>query len=178
MIIDLDIFEKKGNKQDKIRMLEILGFDIDDTMRQKIMYEDMILNAYKCSEGVWTIGIGCTSYQDGKRVRQGDKISIYEAVNLYRYHLGKVVNGLKHIFSDAELRQIGESRRSVLIDLIFNMGLSGVKGFPSMIQALKEGDWEKASDELKYTDGKSILSNYYKQVGQRAKDNVRKLKEG
>ena len=177
-MLDETIFFEKGNKQEKIRILEVIGFGIDDIIRQKIMYEDMILSAYKCSEGVWTIGIGCTSYQDGKRVRQGDKISIYEAINLYRYHLGKVVNGLKHIFSDIELKQIGETRVNVLIDLIFNMGLNGVKKFPSMIQALKDGDWTKASDELKYGDGKSILSNYYKQVGQRAEDNVRKLKEG
>lgn len=179
MIIDLDIFEHKGNKQEKIRILEIIGVNVNPVMRQKIMYEDMILKAYKCSQGVWTIGVGCTAYEDSSKVKEGDVINIIRSLTLFHHHHSKAVQNLRCIFKFKELNEMGEVRKNVLVDLIFNMGLSGVKGFPSMIRALKNQDWDRASKELKYADvEKEILSKYYQQVGQRAKDNVRKLKEG
>lgn len=181
MIIDLEVFERKGNKKYKIMMLELLGFELTPEMKQKIMYEDFLTKAYKDSIGKWTIGVGNTRYMLGGRfVEEGDVISIVEGINELRVDYEEAKENLWYNlgFSDYELNFMGEKRRNVLIDLIFNMGLNGVKKFPSMIHSLKEGNWEKASKELKYADGKSVLSNYYKQVGQRAKDNVRKLKEG
>lgn len=171
MSIDLDIFYKPYNKADKIRQLEVLGFEVNEAMRMKIHYEDIILKAYKCVAGKWTIGIGCTTYEDSKKVREQDVISLKKAVDLFEFHYTKAEEHLRILFFWDELEQMGEVRKNVLIDLIFNMGLAGVKKFPKMLKALREGDWEEAGEQLKD-------SLYYKQVGQRAVDNVQRLKEG
>lgn len=171
MRIDLEIFYKPYNKADKIRQLEVLGFEVNEAMRMKIHYEDIILKAYKCTAGKWTIGIGCTTYEDGKKVREQDVISLKKAVELFNFHYREAEKGVQHLFSTKEIEAMGEVRKSVLIDLIFNMGLAGVKKFPKMLKALKEQDWEEAGEQLKD-------SLYYNQVGQRAIDNVQRLKEG
>lgn len=38
--------------------------------------------AYKCPAGIWTIGYGNTTYIDGRRVKEGDVITIEEAKEL------------------------------------------------------------------------------------------------
>jgi lysozyme len=42
-------------------------------------YEGLKLEAYLCSGNVWTIGYGQTYYADGRRVKQGDRITKEEA---------------------------------------------------------------------------------------------------
>jgi lysozyme len=167
----LDVFKKPYYKEEKIKILEEIGFEVNEAMRMKIIYEDMILKAYKCSQGVLTIGIGCTTYEDGSKVKEGDVISLKRAIELFEFHYHKACESLNYLFYFDELEYMGEVRKNVLIDLVFNMGLAGVKKFPKMLKALREGDWEEAGEQLKD-------SLYYKQVGQRAVDNVQRLKEG
>lgn len=40
------------------------------------------------------------------------------------------------------------NRRRVIVNMIFNMGLWGVKGFRNMIKAVENEDYETASDEM------------------------------
>ena len=42
------------------------------------IYEGERLEAYKCTAGVWTIGVGITKYLDGTPVRAGDRITAQE----------------------------------------------------------------------------------------------------
>jgi lysozyme len=45
-------------------------------------WEGCKLTSYKCSAGVWTIGFGNTFYEDGTKVKQGDKITKARAESL------------------------------------------------------------------------------------------------
>ena len=56
---------------------------------------------------------------------------------------------------------LDSTRQSVLIDMLFNMGLTKVLKFKKMIAALQECDYKKASIEM-------LDSLWAKQVGQRA----------
>ena len=179
MKIDLEIFNKKYNKEEKIKIIQTLGFKLNDFDIEKINREDILLKAYKCSMGVNTIGIGATFYENGKKVQEGDVISLVEAIELYEYHLSIVGLNLHALFSVEEIKAMGQVRVNVVLDLLFNMGINKVKKFPSMIKALKNKEWKRASLELKYANvEKGILSNYYQQVGQRAVDNVERLEKG
>lgn len=53
-------------------------------------------------------------------------------------------------------------RRGILIDMIFNLGLSGLRGFTKMLKALRAGDYNKASMEM-------LDSEWAKQTKYRAK---------
>lgn len=52
-------------------------------------------------------------------------------------------------------------RQAVLINMVFNMGFNGLEGFPKMLQAAAQGNWQEASDEM-------LDSQWAKQVGARA----------
>ena len=48
-----------------------------------IKFEGIRLNAYKCSAGVPTIGIGNTYYPNGDKVKMGDTITLEQARDLF-----------------------------------------------------------------------------------------------
>ena len=171
MKIDTDIFYKVGNKQQKIEILKHIGFDVDLVMTQKIMYEDLILKAYKCPQGVWTIGVGATFYPGGRRVSERDVISLFQCIDLLEYHIHIAYDELKKLLSVETFNNLDSVRKSVLIDLIFNMGRPRLSQFKKMLKAIEERDYIRASLELED-------SLYYRQTGQRARDNVRKMREG
>lgn len=50
-------------------------------------WEGKKLTAYQCSAGRWTIGYGSTMYQDGTKVKQGDKITIEKAEELLMWEV-------------------------------------------------------------------------------------------
>lgn len=179
MIIDLEVFNKKHNKKEKIKILQTLGFELNDFDIEKINREDILLKQYKCSMNVNTIAIGATFYEDGSKVEEGDVISLVRAIELYKWHKSLVENDFYKLFSKEEEYRMGQARKNVILDLLFNMGISKLRGFPFMLRCLKIGDWERASLELMYGNvEKGILSHYYQQVGQRAIDNVEKLRKG
>ena len=62
-------------------------------------------------------------------------------------------------------------RRAVLIDMLFNMGLTRVRRFVLMIEALHVEDYELAAEEM-------INSRWYRQTKTRAKDLVKMMREG
>lgn len=52
-------------------------------------WEGCKLTAYQCSAGRWTIGFGSTMYQDGTKVKQGDKISKEKAEELLMWEVSR-----------------------------------------------------------------------------------------
>ena len=65
------------------------------------------------------------------------------------------------------------SRQAALVMLIFNMGSDKIRlGFPRFVHDVNTNQWDEAANELKYSDGKSILSNWYKQVGHDRADEI------
>ncbi len=69
--------------------------------------------------------------------------------------------------------------QEMMADLHYNMGTTGLLKFPSFLKAINTGDYERASNELKYVDGlkKTTKSKYYGQTGRRAKWNVNTLQD-
>lgn len=178
-MIDLDIFYEKGRIEEKLKILEEIGFTLSEFDKEKARREDIVNKAYLCSMKVPTIGIGATFYEDRKKVQLGDSISIYKMLVLYNWHKELAKKELLYLFDRSTLDKMGKVREEVLLDLIFNMGRTKLSLFRNMIKALYNQDYVTASKELKYGDvEKGILSKYYTQVGDRAKDNVEKLRKG
>ena len=114
---------------------------------------------YNDTEGILTIGYGFN-------IAQGITREEGEALLDIR---------LKKVFTDAilldEFAYLNEVRQIVIIDMIYNMGLQGVKKFKKMRKAIKDGDWEKAADEM-------LDSRWAKQVGERATELAEIMKTG
>ena len=62
-------------------------------------------------------------------------------------------------------------RRAVLINMLFNMGLTRVRKFVLMIKALQAEDWAWAAEEM-------VDSRWYRQTKNRAKRLVKMMREG
>jgi lysozyme len=52
-------------------------------------------------------------------------------------------------------------RQGVILNMIFNMGFAGLEKFPRFLQAVAQGEWETAADEMRD-------SEWARQVGDRA----------
>jgi len=83
-------------------------------------------------------------------------------------HLESAQNGLGFI---PEYQDLDAVRRDVLVELAYNMGLSGLLSFIKMFRAIREHDFKEASLQL-------LDSKYSKQVGKRARTLARRLRTG
>lgn len=83
-------------------------------------WEGVRLKAYKCSAGVWTIGIGSTRYEDGSPVQAGDMLpSEPAAYALFRNTVGQyegVVNRLAK-------KPLNQNQFDALVSLAYNIGV-------------------------------------------------------
>jgi lysozyme len=60
-------------------------------------FEGFYLNAYLCPSGVPTIGYGSTRYENGIKVKIGEKIDLQRAENLLAFELSKIAKRIPDI---------------------------------------------------------------------------------
>jgi lysozyme len=82
-------------------------------------FESCRLEAYQDSKGVWTIGWGNTSYENGRRVKKGDKVSQVRADELFRRISQKFVNEVNFLTKDIQLKQ---HQFDALVSFAYNVG--------------------------------------------------------
>ena len=125
-----------------------------------IKHEGVSLKPYYCPAGKLTIGVG--------RNLQDNGISYDEVVYLLENDIDRCIRELRTIFKDFD--ELPENIQIALIDMIFNLGKTRFLKFKNMIQAIKDRDFKKASEEAKN-------SRWCGQVGKRCEDVVALLKE-
>ena len=106
---------------------------------------------YKCTEGVWTIGFGTNI----------SRITREEGEALLDLRLNKIINFDLLSFAE-ELGNLNNARKIVLINMIYQLGLLGVKKFTRMRQAIKEKNFKMASIEM-------LDSRWHKQTPHRCR---------
>jgi len=111
---------------------------------------------YQDTLGNWTFGHGFTW------------ISEPESEVILRMR----VDSLRADLMQADLfRGLSDNRQKVLLNMAFNLGLTGLYRFKKMWLALMENDYTKASQEM-------MASNWAVQVGKRADRLAKIMKEG
>jgi len=81
------------------------------------------LTAYQDSVGVWTIGVGSTYYEDGSKVKKGDKITLERAKQLFANTLPKYENAVnKHV-----KRALNQNQFDALVSFTYNLGEANLK---------------------------------------------------
>jgi lysozyme len=121
---------------------------------QLIHDEGVMASAYSDSEGYLTIGVG--RLIDEKR---GGKLSADEIEYLLDNDIDKIINQATREFT--WYHDLSEIRQEVILNMIFNLGIGGVKKFKNMINALERHDWEDSAREM-------LDSKWSGQVGHRA----------
>lgn len=103
-------------------------------------FEGCELSAYDDGVGVWTIGYGATYYEDGSKVKPGDRISQAEAEALLKVHLKDFWNALGK--TTPGWGQMLDEQRAALLSFSFNTGwVCGADGFSTMNKCIKEKNW-------------------------------------
>jgi GH24 family phage-related lysozyme (muramidase) len=97
---------------------------------------------------VWTIGWGNTRYQDGRPVKQNDKINRIEADMLLRQEVDRIAAKLAKDVPG--WREMTDNQRSALVSFAYNLGAGfyGAVGFETISKRLKEKDWQRVPEAM------------------------------
>ncbi|MDD2229181.1 MAG: glycoside hydrolase family protein [Candidatus Cloacimonetes bacterium] len=119
---------------------------------QLVRHEGLRLKPYRCTAGKLTIGIGRNLDDCG--------ISQTEAYVLME---NDIQNCEKQLLDEIPeiYKALDEVRKSVLLNMCFNMGIGGLLGFNNTLAFIAAGDWERAANGM-------LASKWAKQVGRRA----------
>jgi len=85
--------------------------------------EGLKLNAYKCSANVWTIGLGNTFYDDGSKVKEGDKITKDKAYYLFNLIATKFEKSINLLVK----KPLTQNQFNALFCFVYNIGTTGFK---------------------------------------------------
>lgn len=161
---------------------------------QLILHEGLELKPYKCTANKWTIGVGRnlegkgldeeelkyllhnnsdTSFNTStmllERSRDISKGITREEV---LYLLERDIEGVEGTLERYTwYNELDEIRKKIIIDMVFNLGISGFLSFKNTIQAIKDKDYNLAAKEM-------VNSRWYRQVGTRSKRLVEMMKSG
>ncbi len=116
--------------------------------------EGSVASVYKDSEGYYTIGVG--RLVDEKK---GGKLSEDEIEYLLDNDIDRVVNQAIREFT--WYNDLNDVRQEAVLNMIFNLGLTGFKGFKLAIKAFERHDFDEAAKQL-------LDSKWSRQVGARA----------
>lgn len=100
-------------------------------------YEGFSKLPYKCPTGHLTIGYG-HNLENG--------ISAAAAEFILQEDLARAERAVKDAFP--WWWKLDDARQFVLVDMAFNMGLAGLRGFKKMLAAVESGDYKRASKEM------------------------------
>ena len=125
---------------------------MDRIKDQLVRHEGLRLKPYRCTAGKLTIGIGRNLDDCGITQSEAYVMLINDIMNCEKQLQAKIpdiYNGLDEV------------RKSVLLNMCFNLGISGLLGFKNTLEFIKVGDWERAANNM-------LVSRWAKQVGRRA----------
>ena len=126
--------------------------DINALKDQLILHEGLELKPYQCTADKTTIGVG----------RNIQEVGITE--DEARYLLDNDILRVGGELDDTIhwWRDLSDARQRVLIDMVFNLGITRFLKFKKTIEAIKLGQYDIAADEM-------LDSAWSRQVGQRSK---------
>lgn len=128
-----------------------------------IKHEGEVLHAYSDSQGFLTIGVG--HLIDSRR---GGAIPQRISRELLADDIAVATVRARAAF--AWFDALDPARQDAIVNLVFNMGIEGVKRFGLMIEAIEAQDWGRASYEL-------FNSLWAKQVQKERVDDLRRALE-
>ena len=129
---------------------------------QLVRHEGLRLKPYRCTAGRLTIGIGrnlddCGVSQTEAYVLLENDIQNFEKQLLDE--IPEIYNGLDEV------------RKSVLLNMCFNLGMGGLLEFNHTLAYVAAGDWERAANGM-------LASKWAKQVGRRAIELSEMMRKG
>jgi len=129
-----------------------MGFDVDKMVEELKLDEGKAPGdrGYVCSAGYWTIGYGHNI--------ETNPIPEHIAEGLLSYDIGIALGQCERF---DWFYPLSDTRKRVIVNMVFNIGANGVSKFVKMIAAIEAKDFNTASQEM-------IRSKWCRDVGDRA----------
>jgi len=93
---------------------------------------------YKCTQDVWTVGVGRV-VEEGK----GPGLSRDEAMYLLRNDIERVTGELESKFP--WFSDLSQDRKTAIVSMAFQLGMNGLLKFKNALKSMEEGDFEAAA---------------------------------
>lgn len=135
--------------------------EFENVRRQLMRHEGLRLKPYRCTAGYLTIGYGRNLDDRG--------ITALEAAAMLSVDLERTVAECVAIFTWFNL--IDTVRQDVVINMVFNLGMSRFLKFRKFINALSRQNYSEAADEM-------LDSEWAKQVPYRAQELANQMRRG
>ncbi|MCD6320376.1 MAG: glycoside hydrolase family protein [Candidatus Desulfofervidaceae bacterium] len=136
--------------------------EIKELKKRLKKHEGLKLSPYRCPTGHLTIGYGHNLEAKG--------ITPDVAEILLEKDMQDAFYDLKQL-PEESWKHLSLRRQCVLVEMIFNMGVTKVLKFKHMLKALAEKDYKRAAEEM-------LDSRWAEQVGERAKTLAKIMEEG
>ena len=119
-------------------------------------FEGCKLTSYVCSAGHNTIGYGNTFYENGVKVKPGDKITQQRAEELLDVILIKFVQQTNEVIKSS----VNQNQRDALTDFAYNCGLGNLKSSTLLKKVNADPNDKTIRDEfMKWTRANKIVLN-------------------
>lgn len=136
----------------------------DEFLKMLIRHEGNIPHAYKDSLGYWTIGVGFLIDKE-----KGGKLEPEEIQFILQNRIDKLVKELA--VKLPWMSELTPTRQAVLVNMAFNLGVSGLLGFKNTLAFIRAGEYEKASRGM-------LASKWASQVKGRAVELAELMRKG
>ena len=93
-------------------------------------------------------------------------ITEQQAYTLFDIDVQDAIEDIHPFFNDEQLETLGETRRAVILSMVFQMGGGAIRKYKNFKSALLDSDWEKAAHEM-VTGSKGGPSRWLKQTPER-----------
>lgn len=150
--------------------------DMNEKIQRLVMHEGYSDKIYICPAGYKTIGVGRNLEtnpltEEEKRVCGDYKHGITKQAAFYllRHDIERVEKECRKKIAFYEL--LDDERQYALLDMAFNLGISGLLKFKKMLMAMACGYFEDAAKEC-------LDSKYAKDTGRRAKRIAETIRTG
>ena len=104
-------------------------------------------------------------------------ITEQQAYTLFDIDVQDAIEDVYPFFNDEQLETLGETRRAVILSMVFQMGGGAIRKYKNFKSALLDSDWEKASHEM-VTGSKGGPSRWLKQTPERCQRAADAMKVG
>lgn len=141
-----------------------------ETLEQMLIrHEGLRLFPYRCPQGALTIGVGRNLDANGISKEEAMRM-LGEDIRACERDLEQIFGSFNQVFGSYR-RKDATTRVKALIDMRFQLGASGFRSFSSMIQAIKDKDWNRAADE-------ALNSLWAQQTPERAREIAGMIRHG
>jgi len=125
------------------------------------VHEGLRLKPYKDTAGKWTIGIGRNLEDKGITEQE----ALFMLNNDVDYFYDKIKKEINWFWA------LDDARQNVLVNMAFNLGVSGLLTFKNTLRLISFNRYEEAAKEM-------LNSKWANQVGYRAKELAEQMRTG